>query len=208
MRKKKTDQEKIVNFFNTACRNFKDSWRASCWESQEDQDRHFDLLTSSIPWQNGGSILDIGCGQGDLYRLVKERNKDMHYTGIDVSPLMVCNANSRYPDGNFACIDFLSDAFPDIKYTYVLAIGAFNLKVSDQKNYIERCISRMLKHATAGVMFCLTSDKGDSSGRYEQIYYYQPSEVLSYCLSLTPKVIINHGSLPHEMAVYMSPRDI
>jgi SAM-dependent methyltransferase len=44
----------------------------------------FDRITAIIP--RGGSLLDVGCGRGDLLRHVQSKRPDVQLTGIDYSP--------------------------------------------------------------------------------------------------------------------------
>lgn len=44
----------------------------------------FDRITATIP--RGGSLLDVGCGRGDLLRHVQSKRPDVQLTGIDYSP--------------------------------------------------------------------------------------------------------------------------
>jgi ubiquinone/menaquinone biosynthesis C-methylase UbiE len=47
------------------------------------------------------SVLDIGCGQGGLYRILKKKFKKIKYTGIDFNSKMIEIAKTKYPSANF-----------------------------------------------------------------------------------------------------------
>ncbi|UEG54452.1 methyltransferase domain-containing protein [Mucilaginibacter daejeonensis] len=51
----------------------------------------------------GESILDIGCGTGDLTKLIKEQGADV--IGTDNSPEMIAQARFKYPDVRFEVED-------------------------------------------------------------------------------------------------------
>ncbi|PYI57300.1 class I SAM-dependent methyltransferase [Paenibacillus flagellatus] len=53
--------------------------------------------------QPGESVLDIGCGTGDLCRELADRGAIPH--GIDFSPDMVAKAKTKYPDLTFEVAD-------------------------------------------------------------------------------------------------------
>jgi len=53
--------------------------------------------------KSGERILDLGCGTGDLTKLIWEKGADVF--GIDASPDMVAKANAKYPDINFSVAD-------------------------------------------------------------------------------------------------------
>jgi 2-polyprenyl-3-methyl-5-hydroxy-6-metoxy-1,4-benzoquinol methylase len=65
------------------------------------------------------SVLDVGCGFGRIGELLRER--DIDYTGIDVSPEMIKAANKRLPDGHFT-VTTLADFITDEAYDLVLAV--------------------------------------------------------------------------------------
>jgi 2-polyprenyl-3-methyl-5-hydroxy-6-metoxy-1,4-benzoquinol methylase len=46
--------------------------------------RLFDRISAIVP--HGGSLLDVGCGRGDLLRHVQRKRPDVQLTGIDYSP--------------------------------------------------------------------------------------------------------------------------
>lgn len=49
------------------------------------------------------NIIDIGCGKGSLTHVLKKQNNDV--TGIDISSTAILQAQKRYPDINFTCMD-------------------------------------------------------------------------------------------------------
>lgn len=51
----------------------------------------------------GERILDLGCGTGDLTKLIWEKGADVF--GVDASPDMITKAKDKYPDINFSVAD-------------------------------------------------------------------------------------------------------
>tara|TARA_B100001175_G_scaffold317284_1_gene333620 strand:- start:3192 stop:3845 length:654 start_codon:yes stop_codon:yes gene_type:complete len=47
------------------------------------------------------SILDIGCGQGGLFKILNKKYKKINYTGIDFNKKMIELAKSNFPDAKF-----------------------------------------------------------------------------------------------------------
>ena len=64
------------------------------------------------------SVLDVGCGFGRIGELLADR--DVDYTGIDVSPQMIAAAKKRLPGGRFAVTSL--DEFEGDTYDLVLAV--------------------------------------------------------------------------------------
>jgi len=75
------------------------------WNSTESQRLRFRILKELLIYgkkASGVSLLDVGCGLGDLYGVLKadgtlKRNK-ISYTGFDISPKLIEAARKKYPD--------------------------------------------------------------------------------------------------------------
>lgn len=51
--------------------------------------------------KNNDSVLDIGCGQGGLYKILNKKFKKIKYTGIDFNKQMIDLAKSNFSNGKF-----------------------------------------------------------------------------------------------------------
>jgi ubiquinone/menaquinone biosynthesis C-methylase UbiE len=51
------------------------------------------------------SFLDVGCGTGPLYELLKTRQQIVDYKGVDYSPAMVEIAKTHFPQGDWEVED-------------------------------------------------------------------------------------------------------
>jgi 2-polyprenyl-3-methyl-5-hydroxy-6-metoxy-1,4-benzoquinol methylase len=73
------------------------------------------------------SILDIGCAQGGLYKILKSYLKSFNYTGIDSSEKMISKAKKKYPKANFHLIK--NNDFKKLKkkYNIVIIYGVLHL---------------------------------------------------------------------------------
>ncbi|MCL2518471.1 MAG: class I SAM-dependent methyltransferase, partial [Oscillospiraceae bacterium] len=49
---------------------------------------------------NGGTVLDVGCGNGSLINSIRQKNKIQAY-GVDISPNMIEECRKRYEDIKF-----------------------------------------------------------------------------------------------------------
>ena len=59
----------------------------------------------------GEKILDLGCGSGRFYKVLKE--KEISYFGIDFSEKLIEIAKQKYPKGRFQVADILNLPFPN-----------------------------------------------------------------------------------------------
>ena len=51
--------------------------------------------------KNNDSILDIGCGQGGFFNILKKKYKNINYTGIDFNKKMINLAKKNFSSGKF-----------------------------------------------------------------------------------------------------------
>ena len=171
------------------------------------QDIRFEVLTSFFNLENK-SILDLGCGFGDLNRYIRENiTKNFSYTGIDVVPEFISKAiemKNVDDDSKFLLGDFISTNL-DEKFDIVLGSGIFNHKFSKGNNdeFIRNALFKACDYATEGVAFdFLTNRVG-----YElpHVYYSDPKEVLALGLLKSNNIIFRADYFPFEyaIAVYM-----
>ena len=53
---------------------------------------------------NSKTLLDYGCGFGDLYGYLLSENLSLTYYGIDVIDEFISQARIKYPNGNFKLV--------------------------------------------------------------------------------------------------------
>ncbi len=92
----------------------------------------------------GDKVLDLGCGNGRLYELLKEKSVD--YYGIDNSEKLIEIAKIRYPKVKFLVADALNLPFPDSFFDKVFSIAVLHHIPSEELRlkFLEE-IKRVLK---------------------------------------------------------------
>jgi len=68
-------QKRYKSYFSKRYEEFGDSVK-TLWGGEESQKQRFDVLLS-IGDLNGKSVLDVGCGFGDLYGYLRQRKVDI-----------------------------------------------------------------------------------------------------------------------------------
>ena len=98
---------------------------------------------------NNHSILDVGCGFGDLFGYLKKNKTDFDYLGCDINEKIINVAKDQYPDVTFVVHDFL-DLKLEKKYDWVIASGIFNFKLNDNEIYIQKMLTKMFQSCKIG----------------------------------------------------------
>jgi len=193
------ESELISAVYDATCAFHEESWKAACWSSEEIQIAAFSLL---IPLEAmiGKTLLDVGCGQADFANFIKSRHLDINYKGIDLSWEMINKSKKRFPWANVVHGDFLKDSFQE-KFDFTYACGAFSWQAyDDQFTYLKTAISKMFKQCREGTAISLLSDEFDTL-HHDMLHYYDPSEVLKHCFSLTSNIQVDHISLKPQFIV-------
>lgn len=102
------------NSYNQMSGEFSAS-RARFWEELEFLSEHT---------THDDHVLDIGCGNGRFYPLIKERHAK--YTGIDYSAKLILNAKRLYPDADFLVSDGKTIPFPDHSFDIVYSFAVLH----------------------------------------------------------------------------------
>ena len=67
----------------------KGSFAFNGWGSRRSQFRRYEVVRDDCGIASGDSVLDWGCGTGDLYWYLHDHGLDVSYTGVDVVPEMI-----------------------------------------------------------------------------------------------------------------------
>lgn len=148
------------------------------------------------------SILDVGCGLGDLHKFLLEIGLQHHYTGVEIVEEMVELAMVKYPEANFYVGNFLGMNLPK-EYDFVVASGTYNMKGhhSDDEwyTYVEACISRMYELAKIAISFNALSPYSDY--RDNSLFYFDEDSALALIRSKSRFINLSYLSPLFEFTV-------
>ena len=161
-------------------------------------------VLSEIGDLNGCSILDVGCGFGDLYGFLIKRGLNIAYTGIDINSNLIEIARKKYPDACFEIKDILIDEINQ-KFDYILLSGVFNFKLSDNKTFIQNMLKKMFELCNKGVAADFMSTYVDFKNA--DAYYASPEQIFSFCKALSRRVVLRHDYMPFEFCVHVYKDD-
>jgi SAM-dependent methyltransferase len=171
------------------------------WRDRLQQSTYLAALVE-IGVRDTSSVLDVGCGQGDLYALLDARGFSGEYTGVDLSPELIASARARFPAVHFVLGDVLEADLA--AHDFVLASGLFDYRTSDSPTRLRATLRRMLALARLGVawnMFAVTPP-----GRSD-LYHEPLGDLVAFCGELTPHLTLRRDYDPSHFTVYLYKRE-
>lgn len=199
----KKEKKRIINRYNERFSQFGDDIRSLASGSEEHRRIRFEMLCG-VGSLNNQSILDLGCGFGDLYGYLRARGYlDVKYTGYDINPTLIEVAKKRYPQVPFSVKDIESEPFPS--FDYILSTSSFNLRLLHDDNYhfIENILKICFRHAKHGVAIDFLSSYVDYESK--EGFHYSPEKIFSIAKKITKRVCLRHDYPLFEFCVYLYP---
>jgi SAM-dependent methyltransferase len=168
------------------------------WGLPSGQEKRFQILTE-IDDLSQASVLDAGCGFGDLYGYLKEMKIPASYTGIDINPRSIAIARQKYPSAHFEVGDI--DSRSGEGADYVLASGVLTFKIENYRETYLALIRKMFYLSRRGCGFNMLRRGYHADD--ETYAAYDPMEIYAFCLDLTPKLVLRQDYLAHDFTMYL-----
>lgn len=149
---------------------------------------------------DGCSVLDVGCGFGDLYDYLKKSGIEVQYLGVDINRNFIRTARETFPDAKFLEADF-EEGLIRGKFDWAFASGIFNLKIDDNLSFIEHILRKMYKICKKGLAADFLNAKNTLKGT--GLYYQDPEELLELCRGISSRVEVRSDYLPSDICVYL-----
>jgi len=145
------------------------------WESQEAQNRRFEVLVSNVDIQ-GKKLLDVGCGLGNLLEFLNKKGIEADYTGVDICDKMIDCVRKKDLNASFHCTDiFKDDSFEENFFDVVFTSGIFNINLGNNKEFLQKALIKLFSLSNSIVAFNLLHH--NSPDREDRFYYFSPDEV-------------------------------
>lgn len=179
-------------FYEKAIKRYGISAKGVHWNSQYNQYKRFEVLTSFIKDSiKSSSVIDAGCGFGEYYNYLFDNNlKPKSYLGIDCEEAMIIPASKRFLNTQFIIQDILKDELLDADY-YICS-GAMNILNKEEVFvFIEKCF------AASNKAFIFNFLKNDSLTKIKQ------SDIIEFCLKLSKSITIEETYLNNDFSIYL-----
>ncbi len=147
----------------------------------------------------GKSVLDIGCGVGDLLQHLRDRNVACHYHGVDLSSEMIDRCRKRFHDAEFSCSNVL-EWDDSRRYDYTVAFGIHNnVRFDGYHEFLERMTRKQFALCAGAAHLSLLTDR--FPGFAEHMQAFRAERILTLALEITPYVSLRHDYLPHDFGI-------
>lgn len=173
------------------------------WTSRQTMDNRFEALTRTINFENK-NILDVGCGFGDIIPFIEKKTKNYDYLGVDLVDEIVFEARKQYPKYKFTSGDYFSDPIKE-EFDIVLTSGTLNGNLGlETLEFRLKAIGVMWEHAREVCAFNMLGSHPQPGNDPGYLVYYADSlEILSFCLTLTPKLVFIQDYDPEDFTIVM-----
>jgi len=176
-----------------------DTCAALGWKTAEAQTARYKIL-SRIGDLNNCTVMDVGCGYGDLRNYLAAIYPGIRYIGIEQIPAFLNIAIDRYgglPETVFFDGDFSASELPLVDY--IIACGALSYRNSDPA-YVFKMIEKLFNNCRQGFGFNLLGKTADPDGI---IACYNPNLILDFCNKLTDNIQFIDGYWESDFTVMM-----
>ena len=195
----------IIKYHNDSIKKFGvNSHQALGWRKKNEQLLRFKMLIEPSEL-NDYSVLDIGCGTGDLLAYLISKNIQCKYTGIDHIKDFITLAGEKYKNQNntsFLLGDFWTADLG--KYDYVLVSGALSYRNADP-NFIYKMIAHLFSLSKKTFAFNLLEKTDLKNGG---LVAYNKNEILEFCKKLSSNVILKNDYIINDYSINMKQLEI
>lgn len=154
------------------------------FDSEEQQLEIYEYACEEI--EDDESILDIGCGRGDLYRYLYERNgQTPNYRGIDINePLITAGLEKYAPDIDLEQKDWFEKNITPASWCVNIGSLCARYDSSDIDNdtLIEKTIDKMMEMSKVGCVLVLFSSYMPKDVQEEDYVISDPKKMFDYAM--------------------------
>jgi SAM-dependent methyltransferase len=169
------------------------------WGSRELQRRRFEVLVEALDEATlrTASILDVGCGTGDLIPFLVERGWQGRYAGVDALPDMIARARAQHPEHAFE-VARIEDLVDLPMFDLVVASGIFAVFTADE---MQAAIPLLFARARRALAFnCLSAW---AHVQQDGELYLEPAVALAWSRASSSRVVLRCDYLPNDFTMYV-----
>jgi SAM-dependent methyltransferase len=196
------DKKMLLDFYHKGLTTYGKDIKTLGYGSVESQESRLRVI-SEIGDLNNKSILDVGCGFGDLYTFLhKQGIHPKRYLGIDINSELLDVARERLPGVEFELAAIL-DFEPIENFDFVVACGIFGLETPHWQRLLEEQLRKLFDLCKIGIAVNFLSYY-TTWGKAANSHYARPEDTLKFVLNnLSKQVVLRHDYIPNDFTIYM-----
>ncbi len=198
--------KEVLKSYKRSFKKYGHSTKSLHWMTPEAARLRYRELLVDINLE-GKSILDVGCGFGDILPFISDNANKFDYVGIDLVPDFVNIARSKHPKYSFLVGDYFKKPLAK-KFDVVVCSGALNSSILNADKYRKEAIKIMYEHAMYVVAFNMAgSHPQPKNRRTSRVHYSDSLEIIDFCTTLTSSVILRQHYRSKDFTVFLYPCD-
>lgn len=202
MNKKYIKLARKVRGYQKGLQKYGPEARALQWRSKEAAELRYEQLIADIDFE-GKSVLDVGCGFGDIIPFISSKSRKFKYTGVDIVPEFIRVAKKRYSGNQFLIRDYFGDPLEGV-FDIIVSSGTLNVNLQNALLYRKKAIKAMFEHANEIIGFNMAGGYPQPENKkINRVYFADSLKILEYCLGLTNKLIFRHHYRKKDFTMVM-----
>ena len=202
----------IENFYDGVLKSAqgKESFAENGWNSRRSQYRRFAIASADLGVQSGDSLLDIGCGNADLFWYLNNVGIDVNYTGLDIVPKMVELAKVSLQNQSRAFVEvghFVDNPHHQHEgmYDYLVCIGTIGAIVGnslERWEYASQLVKQGLETADRGMAITFLTNRDGKKTDDGYHWFVSLETVVEIMNRIVPKnvgMVVRADYHPHDV---------
>ena len=193
------DRSEAVARYSERYRQFGYDPRTLGWNKGRQQVRFAAIL--DVLGRDFASILDVGCGFGDLFGHLTALGWRGEYLGVDICPELLEEGRRLYgaQGAKFECLDLSAEPL-DFRAEVAVAIGVFNHKLQgDNWEFVRQMLRAMWERTSVAIAADFLSATADRP--HEHLFHVDAGDVLKLGLEFSKRTVLKHDYMPFEFCL-------
>lgn len=197
------DQDELRGRYRTRWESYGYDSRTLGW-TKDCQWVRFKAAFEGLRQEDFSSVLDIGCGFGDLLGYLRGTGWQGRYRGVDLVEELIQEGRRRYAEdtaSEFLCADAgLIDGSQ--KSDMAVALGIFNHRLrQDNLEYFRETLDTLWRVSSRVVVCDFLSTSSDEKLRREDLFYADPATIYRIASGYSRRLMIHHAYMPFEFQI-------
>jgi SAM-dependent methyltransferase len=193
------DYQHLEENYEKALQQYGPGPKALLWWDYRSMAIRFRELVKDVPIKDR-SILDAGCGLGDLLPYLYAKAPNFKYLGVDINKEFIKLAQEHYEGHKFVVGDPFNGRMG--KFDVVISSGVMNGNATNWMAKRQKMIKNLWEQAGEALAFNMAGGLKPIPPDL-LIAYADPKEIYDYCRALTPNVKLNTSYLDKDFTITM-----